>query len=1017
MFRVVRAPALLLAALSLAWNGTAFAGDPIELRVFVFDEAGPVPQIDVFLDGNKLGSTAEEGLVEANPEAGTHVVALRQGAASLGTLEVATAPGAAVQVIATLPATPSGETSFDVEGAQSGSYAAAATTVMAATGELAGKVISADTREPVGGAQVYFSGLALKVTTNDHGRFRARLAAGTYQVSVVHPNFSTQTLDDVRVLADETASIEIEVSPAGLLLNDYTVTAPHIEGSVAAVFSDQREGSGVSEVLGAEQMSRSGDSSAADALKRVTGLTIEDGKYVVIRGQPSRYTLTLWNGSPLPSPDPIRRIVPLDLFPTGMLSKVEVEKSYDAEAPGSFGGGMIRLETTGVPEENFLQLSVKAGANSITTGKTGLTYAGGNQDWLGKDDGTRDLPPGMAPNLSAKKVERAARGFSNNWAVTDEKYGLEPGVGAALGGRKRLFGGTFGIMAAGNWDQGYQYTETIKRDYGLGNDGRLVRRNDQTERRSDTEVNLGGLVVGAAEWERHKFRSNTFYMRKAVKRAEIAEGIRLVSDDLYIRDYLLDWSERDLFAQQVIGEHKLDWLAIDWRGMLADSSAYSPDRRSYIYRRQDDGSYVFFNQAKATRQYSQNQDDIKSFDTDLAVPVLERKAWKLKLHGGMSFYTQDRISATRRFSFETKDEPDLAQEPEVLFDPARLGSTLLVKDQTQTNDNYLGSVFVRGLYLKADNDWFERLRGTFGLRQEYADFHVETFVAGGSRGGQKVEAGFQNTDLLPFAALTWRFIDKMQARVSAARTLSRPVLNELSPARYYDPDSGEEYLGNPKLQPAVIDALDMRWEWYPTGRETVSVGVFTKNYTDPIEQSFVGVGGSSYLRQIQNAAGAKVRGLELSARADLSRFVAPLGAAGDWSDRAYAQANAAFARSEVELARKDLATSAKRPLQGQANNVYNLQLGYDGDDHDFDLSYNRVGRRLFLAGVQGQPDVYQQPFALLDFNYTYALTKQLKLKTKLGNLLDPRFEYLQGDELYRSYRKGIDASLGLTFTL
>jgi TonB-dependent receptor len=436
-----------------------------------------------------------------------------------------------------------------------------------------------------------------------------------------------------------------------------------------------------------------------------------------------------------------------------------------------------------------------------------------------------------------------------------------------------------------------------------------------------------------------------------------------------------------------------------------------------MYRRNDDGSFYFFNQAKAGRQYTQSSDDITSFDADLGIPVLDRTSWKLTLHGGASYYTQERLSATRRFSFELKDETNLTQAPENLFNTERLGSTLVVKDQTQTNDTYLGDAAVQGFYLKADNDWFERVRLTFGARQESAEYNVKTFVAGGSQGGKAVQAGFEDADILPFGALTWRFVDTMQARVSAARTVSRPVLNELSPARYYDPESGEEYLGNPKLRPAVIDALDVRWEWYPTGRESISAGVFTKNYTDPIEQSFVGVGGSSYLRQVQNAAGAKVQGLELSARADFTRFVEPIGAAGDWSDRAYLQANVAFVESEVELARKDLATSLQRPLQGQANNIYNLQVGYDGDRHDADLSYNRVGRRLFLAGVQGQPDVYQQPFGLLDVNYSFGFTEQLKLKAKLGNLLDPRFEFLQGAELYRAYRKGIDASLGFSFTL
>ncbi len=1001
--------------LATSW---ATAAVPARLSIVVFDDGRPAQGVTIELDDTGVALTDGYGAAEITLSGGRHRLSLHRDDSLPGSVEITADEGAIVQVLATLPSAQGDSVEFDVEGAHGApTTASAGEATTTATGVLRGRVISTESREPITGAQVYFSGLSTRASTDVKGYYRIELPVAVYQLSVVHPDYSTQTLDGVELRTDRPAVADVELSPAGLLLGDYTVTAPHLEGSVAGVFSDQREGSGVMEVLGAEQMSRAGDSSAADALKRVTGLTIEEGKYVVIRGQPSRYTLTLWNGSPLPSPDPIRQVVPLDLFPTGILSKVEVEKSYDAAVPGSFGGGLIGLETAGVPEDDFAQVSLKLGGNSITTGKTGLTYEGGSTDFLGVDDGTRALPPGLPPGISNKDIAVPARGFSNIWAVTESKIGPDLGMGLTLGKRFRLLGGDFGVMGAASWDRNFQYLETIKRDYGLGGDGKLVRRNDQLEERTDMEVNTGGLLVAALDWERHKVRSNTFFMRKSLKRAEITEGKRIVSDDLYIRDYLLYWSERKLFAQQLLGTHDFGTFDIAWRGLLAQSASNAPDRRSYMYRRTDAGEWIFFNQAKAGRQFTQNEDDILSFDADIGVPVLDGSAWKLDVRGGASIYTQDRVSATRRFSIETANQPDVRQAPEDLLNPADIGDTLTARDQTQTNDNYLGSIQVHGFYLKADNEWSERLRLTFGARYETASYNVQTFVAGGSSGGQLVEAGFKESDILPFGALTWPFTDGMQLRLSGARTLSRPVLNEISPARYYDPESGEEYLGNSDLKPAVIDGLDLRWEWYPSPRETLTLGVFYKNYTDPIEQSFVGVGGSSFLRQIQNAAGAVVQGIEMAARTDFTRILSPFGETGDWSDRMYLAANAAFVSSEVELARQDLATNAIRPLQGQANAVYNLQLGYDGDRHDFDASYNRVGERLFLAGVQGQPDVYLQPIDLLDLNYSFAITEELKLKAKAGNLVDPAYEYLQGSEIYRSYRKGIELNLGLSLTL
>ncbi len=985
------------------------------LLLIVFENGAPAPGVDLVVDDTAIAATGSDGAIEALIPGGRQRLSLVRDGQVLGRLELVT-ESPVVQILATVPG-PGQAMVFDVEGGGAGAAAAPAPATAAVSGIVAGKVVSAESNQPVRGAQLYFSGLTLRSTTDADGVYQVEIPAGTYQLSVVHPDFATQTLDGIAVSEKGEAVHDIALSPAGVLLSDYVITAPHIEGSVASMIEEQRESSGVTEVLGAEQMARSGDSSAADALKRVTGLLIEDGKYVVIRGQPSRYTQTLWNGSPLPSPDPIRRIVPLDLFPTGVLASIEVEKSYDAEAPGSFGGGLIRLETVGVPDDDFLAVSGKVGGNSITTWKPGLDYEGGSTDILGYDDGTRALPPGLDPDASRKQVEEAAGGFSDIWGVGENTPGVDTGLGLSLGKRVRLLGGNWGLLAAGSWDRSFTRTEEIQRDYALGGEGALVLRNDQVRTRSDMDVDTGGLLVGAAEWERHKFRSNTFFIRKSTKRSELREGTRVVSDDLYINDYTLEWTERSLFAEQLTGEHDFGPFMLAWRGMTAQSSSDSPDQRRYIYRRNSEGDFLFFNQAKAIRKYVSSRDDILSFDADLRVPVLERPRWKAEAFGGVSLYSQDRESNTRRFSFETKGEPDLAQAPDDLLDPSTLGETLVVKDQTQTNDNYLGDASVRGFYLKGDVDWAEQVRLTFGARQESADFRVRTFVAGGRKGGKEVEGGFEDSDVLPFAAVTWRFLDSMQLRASGARTLSRPILNELSPARYFDPDSGDEYLGNPELRPAVIDGYDMRWEWYPSNRESISAGLFRKDYTDPIEQTFVGVGGSTFLRQVQNAAGAYVNGLELAVRADLARLTSPFGLSEGWAKRVYLAANAAFVKSEVELANQNLATSARRPLQGQADTMYNFQLGYDGERHDADLSWNRVGERLYLAGVQGQPDVYQTPASQLDFTYAFALSPDIGLKAKAGNLLDPELVFTQGGEIFRSYRKGRDFSLSIGYRL
>ncbi|CAN0560821.1 unnamed protein product, partial [Laminaria digitata] len=215
-------------------------------------------------------------------------------------------------------------------------------------GALVGTIRSVEGDTPVKGARIFFSGSSAQAKTDSEGRFAVELAPRLYSMSVVHPDFATQTKDNLRVIPGKEVTVTIELTPAGIQLSDYVVSAPYVEGSIASTIEQQRSTSAVSEVLGAEQMAATGDSDAAEALQRVTGLTIDQGKYVLVRGQPYRYTYTLWNGSPLPSPEPLLRVVPLDLFPTGVLSGISVQKSYSADKPGEFGAGLVELKTRGI---------------------------------------------------------------------------------------------------------------------------------------------------------------------------------------------------------------------------------------------------------------------------------------------------------------------------------------------------------------------------------------------------------------------------------------------------------------------------------------------------------------------------------------------------------------------------------------------------------------------------------------------------------------------------------------------
>jgi len=802
---------------------------------------------------------------------------------------------------------------------------------------------------------------------------------------------------------------------------EYTVRRGYLEGSPASVVSTQREATVVSDVIGSDQMAAAGDGDAAEALKRVTGLTVEDGKFISIRGQPERYTNTLWNGSPLPSPDPIKRIAPLDLFPTGILSEVKVSKSYDASQPGAFGGGQVELRTKGAPDRTFMDLSASVGGNTESTFREGLGHRGGNVDSSGFDDGTRGISGPLESELGTTRSDQGrlvegARAMPNIWQV-DETSDSAPdfGVGLSGGTNTTAFGADVGLIGSAGWSQEFRQTERLDRDFDVRGDGSLQVRNDQVEERTDRNIDLSGFFAAELDWGDHRLTSNSLVTRQTTQRTEIAEGRRQVSQDLFIRDFLLDWNERELFAQQFVGEHDLGAVLLNWRGMFARAERDNPDRREFTQRRTPEGDFIFFDQAGATRRFLKNNDTIGSFAAALERSLVDTESISFDLMGGGSMFTQSRDSDVRRLRLEPASDADLGQNIEDLLDPENIGDSIEVEDDTQANDNFDGDANVHAVYVKGDLTWND-VEVVAGVRQELSDFEVRTFQGGGSSGPQEVAGSFDRSDTLPSVNISWSYVDDQKLRASWGRTVSRPVLNELSPARFFDPDSDEEFLGNPDLEPATIDSIDLRWELYPSASELLAAGVFYKNYDDPLEDSFVGVGGSSLLRQVQNADSAEVMGLELTSRVDLSTLTELAGRDWSWAERLYFQGNLTFIDSQVTLESQDLATNRKRDLQGQADRVFNFQLGYETGRHDANLAINHIGERLFLAGTEGRPDVFEEARTKVDASYTYRFSDRAELSLSAENLLNSEVERMQGKRAFERFEPGIDFELGYEYS-
>jgi len=1015
---------------------------PAQLSLVVFERGNPVRGIELKVNGKRHGVTDADGALWANIPSGRRDVVLVRDGKRLVELDFLTDAGESLQMLVTLPETPAAKPRIDVASTAGGEQVKIVRDdtpleEKGPPGALSGRIVAADSGAPISGARLYFAGQATDATTDQNGRYAVELPAGNYRLSVVHPDYATQKLDNVRVIPGKQVTSNIELSPAGLALADYVVTAPYVEGSISSVFDTQREAEGVIDIIGAEQMARTGDSDAAQALGRVTGLTIEDGQYAVIRGQPERYTFSTFNGSPLPSPDPIQRIVPLDLFPAGVLKSIAVQKSYTADQPGEFGGGLIALSTRDIPDEAFGAVSVSTGFNSVSTNKDGLTYAGGGTDFLGFDDGTRELPSAAASeenlgNLSIDQQNAIGAQFPNSYNVTNETLPPDSGLSIVGGGAFDLVGGKIGVLGSFAWDREYRNREQIERTYSAAGGDTLILANDFTSRRTDMLASLSSLLAFSAEWDRTKLSSNTFFIQDTTGRTEVIEGLDATSEDNFVRDSLLSWDEQQLLVQQVLGEHDFDFVKLGWRGLIGSGSRDAPDRRTYRYQQLPDQSFIFVGDPSGvTREYNETQDSISGLGLDITVPVIARAGFKADAKIGGSMFDQTRESQTRRFIFTPTDELGEAlfsPNPEEFLQPDQIGESVTFTEETLGIDDYSGETSVDGVYLMGDFRVPKVARLVAGVRREEAQFSALTFQ--GAEGDGDVPGGFEGEDILPAVDFTYFWGETMQIRAAWGKTVSRPNLNELSPAVYIDPRTGDEFVGNPDLQPAEITSYDLRWEWYPSSTEQLTAGVFRKDYTDPIELTLQPLGESSILNSVDNADEAKVTGLEISARAGLERLRTGIGGGprwfgpargwvggAGWLDNMYVQGNATFINSEVMLAETGVATQSARPLQGQAENIFNLQLGYDGATHDFTLAYNRVGERLYRPGTQTRPNIFREPVDLLDATYRFQVWDALTIGLELSNLLNPTLNITQGGQIYESYEAGISANLFLNWTL
>jgi hypothetical protein len=908
-------------------------------------------------------------------------------------------------------------------------------------GVLSGKLVTPEGR-PIGGARVFIQGIDKKVTTNENGEYRADIPEGRYIVSFVHNEFSTQSLQNISVFPSKVTENTTKLLPTGLELQEFVVIAPHIKGSLSALIEVRKNSSKVADVLGSEQISKAGDSDAASSLKRVTGLTIVDGKYVYIRGLGERYSNVLMNGSSVPSPDPSRRVVQLDLFPSGILQSLVVQKSYSPDLPGSFGGGTVVLKTKDIPDDFAAKVSVgtsyASGNSKIRNGRSG------SKDWLGMDDGTRKLPDSIKSatqngrRLSQKskinpdgftqgELKQFSKDMPRNYNISEERAQLPPSISVSIGDLRKHKGKKFGYLMSGlysnSWDNDNKEKFSYKSD-GSEDNQHKISSSKQTVKLSGM-LNLGVNLGKFAE-----ISSNTILLRKTTNK--ITEDVKSSESDsdANLKRIATEWQERQLFNQSLRGKHQLGKnkkRIFSWNASLSEAKRYQPDSSSYEQDFQN-GTYVTSTAGKRNeKKFNNVLDRNQDYSVKVELPIYKNTWTDFLVKAGGQYTWKKRISESQRFKYGqispdkvkniTGDDNILEKSIEdICSDDVINAQGCLLEDTTDASDRYNAKQTISAYFIDTESKFFDFLRLNLGFRHEKSEQEILTYH-GVDR--EEIQSGLLMQDILPVASTTVFLPLNMQLRLAYSETVSRPDFKDLNPGSYYDDEKERSVNGNLDLKGTIIKNWDARLEWYFGKNENFSIGYFRKEFFNPIEE----VAGkfdndkklvfSESTYQLANVGNAKADGFEIEARKNFTFISNRL-------EFLYFGANYSSITSEMDIFPNLTAqvTNQNRPLQGQSPYIFNVNLAFDDPDMGTTatLLLNVFGRRIDAVGTKPFGDVYEEPFEQLDFVFSQKFAQKNSIKLKLKNILNPIAQKTEDGRIKEIFRKGRSGSFSFTRT-
>ncbi|WP_255563283.1 TonB-dependent receptor [Mucilaginibacter sp. 21P] len=905
------------------------------------------------------------------------------------------------------------------------------------TGKITGKVIDQKTSETLIGATVSIEGTTTGAATDVDGKYTiAGLKPGKYTILVRYIGYQTKSISDVEVKAGDVTNLDIAAAASqSTALKEVVVKATYRQASVASLYAVQKNSISISDGISSEIIKRSPDRNTADVLKRVSGATVQDNKFVVIRGLSDRYNSALLDGAPLPSTENNRKAFSFDIVPSNLVENLTITKTATPDNPGDFAGGLIHIQTKDLPDQNFITFGIAGGYNTASTGKDFISGPRNASDYFGFDNGKRQLPNGFASTeqisngLSDQVNNANLRALPNDWnryvntALPTQNYQFS--IGRVHDGKES--GNRFGAILALTYRNQQNIYSDIKREfYGY----------DYTDNNYKFSTNIGALLNLGYTFGKNKITFKNVYNR--------------IYDDQYlgrtghnnsgfdVNYYAFDLQQKALLKSSLEGNHPIGekGAKINWELSYGNILNDQPGQRKALYTRAEGTNDPFLAQLTSLTKenstlFGKLKEDSYSAAVNYSMPVKLFNQSTFKA-GALTLYrtrTYDVRFVGPLFSQAVQSDPDrlneIASRPlSTLFstDLINQGVYRLNEVALIPSDSYSANARTNAGYLMLDNKLTAKLRFVWGARVE--QFNTNVTPNSYQNPGDNVHQDY--TDVLPSANLTYNLTEKINLRASYSRTLARPEFRELATSSYFDYELLAFQQGTPTLKRTKIDNFDVRFELFPSAGQILSVSGFYKKFHNAIE-AFNNDATSTRIITYFNSDKANVYGVELEARKSLD-FISPTNALKNTT----VYANVSIAKSTA----KNPVNSGlnlkfdERPLIGQAPYVINAGLTHTflNNKMTFNALYNRVGPRLNLAAGGQYANVYDVPRNVIDAQLGLKVLKgKGEVKINAGDILNQRYtfffdqnnnkKYDAGDYTQSSYRVGATYTASFTYTL